>query len=163
MGGVGTIWGSNFYPESIGRIPLICKYDHEKSFSIVLEKVFYFTHSSENVMSLLRQLLIWLISWMIIFFVLISKQEEVNLFLLRNSDLGSFGLIKPRKFWGLKSQNIVCTSCIISQKKRKNWHFKDSARSLRKLSYINPSGCVSVDHISSKQLDYDWRSHSICG
>jgi len=52
--GVATIGGSNFYPESVGRLPLSWKDEEGNPFSIVLENVLYFPQSPVNVLSITR-------------------------------------------------------------------------------------------------------------
>ena len=52
--GVATIRGSNFYPESVGGLPLTWKDEQGNPFSIVLENGLYFPHSLVNILSITR-------------------------------------------------------------------------------------------------------------
>ena len=48
---MASIGGSNFYSESVGRLPVIWKDNIGSSYSIVLEDVLYFHRSPVNVIS----------------------------------------------------------------------------------------------------------------
>jgi len=54
MSSVATIGGSNFYPDSVGKLPVTWNDGKGGSYSIVLDNVLYFPHSPVNVMSITR-------------------------------------------------------------------------------------------------------------
>ena len=59
--------------------------------------------------------------------------------------------VLPRRFLKLKNQCLICPSCVISKMKRKHWRAKGGDSHIWKLSEACPGGCVSIDHMISKQ------------
>ena len=59
--------------------------------------------------------------------------------------------VLPKRFLKLKNQSLICPSCVISKMKRKPWRAKGGDSHIRRLSEACPGGCVSIDHMVSKQ------------